>query len=158
MVHKNHMNIHNFTVTCIQNAQHSNSLDNNKLSTTLSETQGNEDVSCKHYTNLYDEDVTTNSLLDYQSALADSITWQSQSRTPSLASQDSLYISSDDYKSDLDNLDTNIEETSLTTIETINQMRTNGCSDHLPKTFLQLKGISVANYNMGCDFSIAAAL
>jgi hypothetical protein len=51
-----------------------------------------------------------------------------------------------------------IEETSLTTIETFSKMNTNGCSDPLPKTFLQLKGISVANYNMGCNFSIAAAL
>jgi hypothetical protein len=30
--------------------------------------------------------------------------------------------------------------------------------DLIPKTFLQLKGISVANYNMGCNFNIAAAL
>jgi hypothetical protein len=30
-------------------------------------------------------------------------------------------------------------------------------SHHL-KTFLQLKGISVANYNMGCNFSITAAM
>jgi hypothetical protein len=107
---------------------------------------------------LDDEDETTNSLLDYQSALADSITWHSQSCTPSLASQDSLYISSDASKSDLDNPGTNIEETSLNTIEIFNKMNNNGFSDPIPKTFLQLKDISVANYNMGCNFSIAAAL
>ena len=28
----------------------------------------------------------------------------------------------------------------------------------LPKSFLQLKGISVANYNMGCNFSIASSI
>jgi hypothetical protein len=31
-------------------------------------------------------------------------------------------------------------------------------TEFLPKTFLQLKGISVANYNMGCNFSITAAI
>jgi hypothetical protein len=31
-------------------------------------------------------------------------------------------------------------------------------ADLLPKTFLQLKDISVANYNMGCNFNISAAL
>jgi hypothetical protein len=129
-------------MTCIQNAQHSNSLDNNRLSSTISEAQDNKDVSCKHYTILDDEDENKNS----------------QSCTPPLASHDSLYISSDDSKSDLDNLDARIEETSLMTIETINQLSTNGCSDPLPKTFLQLKGIAVAHYSMGCNFSITAAL
>jgi hypothetical protein len=35
---------------------------------------------------------------------------------------------------------------------------TSNNGDLLPKTFLQLKGISVANYNMGCNFSIVATL
>jgi len=30
--------------------------------------------------------------------------------------------------------------------------------DNVPKTFLQLKGISIANYNMGCNFNIAMAI
>jgi hypothetical protein len=30
--------------------------------------------------------------------------------------------------------------------------------DLLPKTFLQLRGIAVANYNMGCNINIAAAI
>jgi hypothetical protein len=30
--------------------------------------------------------------------------------------------------------------------------------DNLPKSFLQLKGISVGNYNMGCHFHISAAI
>jgi hypothetical protein len=30
--------------------------------------------------------------------------------------------------------------------------------DSAPKTFPQLKGISIANYNMGCNFDIAMAL
>jgi hypothetical protein len=34
--------------------------------------------------------------------------------------------------------------------------RNNG--DNIPKTFLQLKGISIANYNMGCNFDIAMAI
>jgi hypothetical protein len=73
------MNVHNFIVNCTQNAQHDNSLGNNRLVTSLSEAQDNEDVSCNHYTNLDDEEENTNSLLDYQSALVDSITWHSQS-------------------------------------------------------------------------------
>jgi len=30
--------------------------------------------------------------------------------------------------------------------------------DTLPKSFLQLRGISVANFNMGCNFSVAVAI
>jgi len=31
-------------------------------------------------------------------------------------------------------------------------------SETIPKTFLQLKGITVANYNMGCNFGVSAAI
>jgi hypothetical protein len=99
------MDTHNFITSCIRNAQHATTLDQNKTTTNPVSSQDKEDIkdlSSKHYAHLNDEDETTNSLLDYQSALADSITWHSQSCTPTLASQDSMYISSDDMSSNLD--------------------------------------------------------
>ncbi len=60
----------------------------------------------------------------------------------------------------IDNDDLNIDQDGITydtaSVTSISDTSLNG--DLLPKSFLQLKGISVANYNMGCNFYIAAAL
>jgi hypothetical protein len=109
----------------------------------------------------YDSEEISNSLLDFQSAIEDTITWHSQS-----------YANSDDF-------DNSFDDDSIPSAPTDNEMETslslqdeNSCSisqttevqvisehaDPLPKTFLQLKGISVANYNMACNFNVDAAL
>jgi hypothetical protein len=54
-----------------------------------------------------------------------------------------------------------IESNSVASIRislTTNASETSNNGDSLPKNFLQLKGISIANCNMGCNFNIASAL
>jgi hypothetical protein len=53
------------------------------------------------------------------------------------------------------NLTSNASAKSEETIQS-NEINQNG--DLLPKSFLQLKGIIVGNFNMGCNFHISAAI
>ncbi|MFN9980367.1 MAG: hypothetical protein ACK53Y_10655, partial [bacterium] len=70
------MNTQNFIISCIQKAQ-----------------INNQDLNDTDRTYPDDRDDSTNSLIDYQSALADSISWHSLSSTPSIHSEDSFYTS-----------------------------------------------------------------
>jgi hypothetical protein len=68
---------------------------------------------------------------------------------------------SDDYYSDTDKLsddDGTSKTGSRTSSNTINNSEIANNEDTLPKSFLQLQGISIANYNMACNFQIGATL
>ena len=109
----------------------------------------------------HDDD--TDSLLDYRSAIADSVSRNSPIHTPSLVSFDSDTITftseSSETNSQWDHNTVEDEDKSCATFEgNANLYEEQLNADLLPKTFLQLKGISVANYNMGCNFNISAAL
>ncbi len=75
----------------------------------------------------------------------------STSDTPSFNSE---------FDSDMD-LTESFNETTRASCECIGSISHNDTSqngDRLPKSFLQLKGIMIGNYNMGCNFHILAAL
>jgi hypothetical protein len=110
-----------------------------------------------------DHDDDTDSLLDYRSAIAVSVSRNSPLHTSSLVSFDSDTITSTSESSETNSQwDQNTVEDgdkSCATFEgDANLYEEQLNADLLPKTFLQLKGISVANYNMGCNFNISAAL
>jgi hypothetical protein len=107
------------------------------------------------------DDCEQNSLLNYYLEKDDNLNRNSATEnhqdistlaTPSLAS---------DTDSDIDTINTRDDDTSLNLEEEDDQDNSvskiqNG--DSLPKTFLQLNGIVVGNFNMGCNFHISAAL
>jgi hypothetical protein len=72
----------------------------------------------------------------------------------------SLYDSEDSEPDLIDETDNdtvaNTASSRHTTQSHLSASSMNG--DNLPKSFLQLKGISVGNYNMGCHFHISAAI
>jgi hypothetical protein len=82
--------------------------------------------------------------------------------TPSSYATNSLNSTSDASISYIQNNETDTDlmeddtSTSSTRISCISSQSIN--HDTIPKTFLQLKGISVANYNMGCNLCIAATI
>jgi hypothetical protein len=99
----------------------------------------------------------SNSMVDYQDAIKDTDTEEAHSYTSmkeqdkssclsSVISDASKSISTDEQSS------TFSSKMSITT----NDSQSSFFGDSLPKSFLQLRGISVANFNMGCNFDIAA--
>jgi hypothetical protein len=98
----------------------------------------------------------SNSLLDYQDAINDidtedvysyaSMKEQDKSTChSSVISDASKSISSDEQSSTIPSKMSNTTDGSHSSY----------IGDSLPKSFLQLRGISVANFNMGCNFNIA---
>jgi len=99
----------------------------------------------------------SNSMVDYQDAIKDTNTEEAHSYASmkeqdkstclsSMISDASKSISTDEQSS------TFSSKMSITT----NDSQSSFIGDSLPKSFLQLRGISVANFNMGCNFDIAA--
>ena len=101
----------------------------------------------------------SNSLLDYQDAINDidtedvysyaSMKEQDKSTChSSVISDASKSISSEEQSSTISSKMSNATDGSHSSY----------IGDSLPKSFLQLRGISVANFNMGCNFNIAAVI
>jgi len=115
-------------------------------------------------TNDSDDD---DSLLEYQessgnifsfdniSHMSDNDDHSSTVSYPSLYEIDENSISTDENEDDDDDNDTATCSNNSAKSQ-LSDTSLNG--DPISKTFLQLKGITVANYNMGCNFNVAAAI
>jgi len=106
-----------------------------------------------------EDDDDTDSLLDYRSAIADSISTHRSIHTPSLLSYGSESLGTLSEENTINEEDITIGSvTSLLTANNEAESAEELNADLLPKSFLQLKGIAVANFNMGCNFNISLAL
>jgi hypothetical protein len=141
-------NVDAYIVQCITNARttiHRNYSDENEEPSLTDETYSHEDLSY--------------SANDYLFSLGEEV----DNDTISYLSNDedsrkdiSLYDSSkQSSSSDMEDSDGSTRMQKSVNSADSNK-RNNG--DNIPKTFLQLKGISIANYNMGCNFDIAMAI
>jgi len=93
--------------------------------------------------------------MDYQLSSKDSIDFDA----PLYNTNTSVVFSSTSDKDleDSSSIESNNVASSRISLATnASEMSNNG--DSLPKSFLQLKGISITNYNMECNLNIASAL
>jgi hypothetical protein len=145
-----HQDTRNFIQIFISNAlQDARELESNRTNTlpmgdnTSEESDDCEQNSLLNYYLENDDNLNRNSATENHQDI-------STSATPSLAS---------DTDSDIDTTNTRDDDISLNLEEEDDQDNSvseiqNG--DSLPKTFLQLNGIVVGNFNMGCNFHISA--
>lgn len=130
------LNTSDFIRQCIQKAASHNTMVNDDGSS--SSTDSYDLNSILHYDNPLEE-------VDHDSS---SISCTTKYRT-SVCNSETI---------DNDDLNTNQDDTNHDNMSDTSESDSSLNRDLLPKSFLQLKGISVANYNMGCNFHIAAAL
>jgi hypothetical protein len=138
-------NVDQFITCCTRKAREDTHPTYNHSSETSSEEDQNSFLI--HYMDT--NDLSSNSI---QSNTSDEI---SSLDTPSLCSNESY-----DIESNIECMDDNCT-VSITSITSTNDQSTCDTSlngDMIPKSFLQLSGITVGNYNMGCNFHISAAL
>jgi len=138
-------NVDQFIKHCIRKAREDTHPTYNHSSETSSEEDHNSFLI--HYMDT--NDISSNTLQSMASGEISSLD------TPSLCS-----IESNDIESDTECMDDNFT-VSLTSTTSSNDRSTCGTSlngDMIPKSFLQLSGITLGNYNMGCSFHISTAL
>ena len=97
---------------------------------------------------VYSHDDTSDDDASCTSVLSDS---DSAGSCPSFFDGDTHSASTDGDDSDNDTFLSQATSTSIASFSSLN-------GDPLPKTFLQVHGIMVANYNMACNFSVEAAI
>jgi hypothetical protein len=112
--------------------------------------EGNFENSTTEYSICTDADCS-NSMVDYQDAINDTNTEEVYSYASMKEQDKSTCLSS--VISDASKSISTDEQSS-----TISSKMSNTTNDSLPESFLQLRGISIANFNMGCNFDTAAAI
>jgi len=112
-------------------------------------------ANCPYVVLSHDDD--TNSMLDYQRPQASSYRMETPLFASSFNTQgyDKACSSND---SDLISSTSNDESSTSKLSLTLDTSSLANYGNKAPKTFLQLRGMAVENYSMGCNFTITAAI
>jgi len=151
-------NTHDFIIRCIKKAKRDYSIDEDWEKSKYDGSKQGTLTGDDQHSDLATEEEQGSFLLHYMdmeeeisnSTLNKSSTACSSLATPSLCSEKDDDIDMDD-----------VETCSTNSLRTAHHTMCDDTSqngDKLPKSFLQLKGITVGNFNMGCNFHVSEAI
>jgi len=108
----------------------------------------------------WDDKVSTSSMLEYQISLTDKTKYDTLSYSPTVHERNSdEFTQLSDYSFDTQINDNISLDSARCSMISVGSVCTNSLNaDKATKSFLQLKGVCIANYYMGCNFNIAATL